>query len=1102
MQCPKCHTIISDNETVCPKCHKVLLLECPNCHSLEETAVCTQCGYKILVKCSKCGRINPAINDLCVQCGFSTKASLALQECESDEFAYVTIRFTNLKKIKRLLKSKDLYEKFLFKLKNLVLALVKNAEGLFITYGDIYALNFNKELSFPTSANKAVRFALKIANAFTQLNLKILEELRLPLGLNITIAKKNAEELQDIHIYDNNVKLLNLKKDIKKYLKGTQIIIDQYVWDEINKEYKTDSLFSTEENGQTTMFYEVVLDSYVLPPDTEKDDEFDNVGREMLPKVAKNEDKETDMYSFNVFDINAKCSFEITNAVAIRDKLSSLSLDKKAKILALRSKAEYRADTADIREFFEKEGYRTLTINCTEAMNYEPWGFFVKLFKAFYNLPFLNKNTVFDDRIPKTFEPLFNLCKGISAQASTSEDARFMYIELWGKFMACLSNTAVIVDGFEHLDDSSIQAITLYLDKLRNIAPNFVFITNEKTAAHSKMKDLLRMDSYTELKLIKSSFSDCLSTIKINATDFIDSFYFEKIKENFNGSYLYFKYAIKYLMDTGVLISFENKLLVKGSKSVVIPGNLFELYKARMKYLGKKQDISLIMAYSSMLYSGMDLSTFELLGIQDLNSNVKILIDSGLAKLESNNLIINNISIFNDIILASIKKEAEVMLAKNIMAKAGPALDKASIALNFGKMGAFGEEYSTLCYNADLSIAVGDYDAYLKNCLGFLSLIDKVVSIVDPEDIDARKKEVYDSILKYLYAYTPTKIYFIENILLTDAINENDNERIVRLSNMMLQGALISSNYTEALGLLHNILSRMEHPTLTVDGAVNAKFFLLSLVNMEILYNIGKFKECVETAMEIISVLNIDIIDKIKPAGFSTNSFVSHILETLRLASFAKLYLMEDDLDDFINNIENHLGTDFPDKDCIYAIRDFLGGKIYDIGAVENYSAFSKTVFLILQEISNLQAEEDYAKFAQNIFQAKLLAEDICQMEIKYLCDLLIGYAYAKQGVEVKAEYIYEDVLNIAEKSAMFNILILAKYFLARLEKEPQDSILIVSDALDIIRKHENQAVILYVLFEKMYINYASQTGVSETRLELETQKLNDYKEKLKLILE
>ncbi len=52
-----------------------------------------------------------------------------------------------------------------------------------------------------------------------------------------------------------------------------------------------------------------------------------------------------------------------------------------------------------------------------------------------------------------------------------------------------------------------------------------------------------------------------------------------------------------------------------------------------------------------------------------------------------------------------------------------------------------------------------------------------------------------------LYGYSPAKIYFIENMLLMDAINENDNEKIVKLSNLMLQGALISSNYTDALGL-------------------------------------------------------------------------------------------------------------------------------------------------------------------------------------------------------------------------------------------------------------------------------------------------------------
>ena len=44
----------------------------------------------------------------------------------------------------------------------------------------------------------------------------------------------------------------------------------------------------------------------------------------------------------------------------------------------------------------------------------------------------------------------------------------------------------------------------------------------------------------------------------------------------------------------------------------------------------------------------------------------------------------------------------------------------------------------------------------------------------------------------------------------------------------MLQGALISANYSDALSLLHNIFIRIPNPTLLVDGAINTKFLLLS----------------------------------------------------------------------------------------------------------------------------------------------------------------------------------------------------------------------------------------------------------------------------------
>lgn len=70
----------------------------------------------------------------------------------------------------------------------------------------------NKELSFPTSANKAIRLAIKIINAFSELNANVIEELSTPLKLNITIIKKSSEELLDKTIVDTNVKLLSVKK--------------------------------------------------------------------------------------------------------------------------------------------------------------------------------------------------------------------------------------------------------------------------------------------------------------------------------------------------------------------------------------------------------------------------------------------------------------------------------------------------------------------------------------------------------------------------------------------------------------------------------------------------------------------------------------------------------------------------------------------------------------------------------------------------------------------------------------------------------------------------------------------------------------------------
>ena len=109
-----------------------------------------------------------------------------------------------------------------------------------------------------------------------------------------------------------------------------------------------------------------------------------------------------------------------------------------------------------------------------------------------------------------------------------------------------------------------------------------------------------------------------------------------------------------------------------------------------------------------------------------------------------------------------------------------------------------------------------------------------------------------------------------------------------------------------------------------------------------------------------------------------------------------------------------------------------------------------------------------------NIYQAKLLATDIHQTGLEYICDLLIAYAYAKIGIISKASYIYNDVHEISESSAIFNTTILANYFIAltKIEcNEIDDALIIISDALDEIQRRDNQSKVFFAMFEKLYID-------------------------------
>ena len=96
----------------------------------------------------------------------------------------------------------------------------------------------------------------------------------------------------------------------------------------------------------------------------------------------------------------------------------------------------------------------------------------------------------------------------------------------------------------------------------------------------------------------------------------------------------------------------------------------------------------------------------------------------------------------------SLKKEAEIYLVKNIIAQIGKGLDDSMMALLMGKLEMFKEEYLTLWKNAQFAIKTGDYDAYLKNCLGFLSLLGYMKTNISKEEIEVNGIEDFEKALR------------------------------------------------------------------------------------------------------------------------------------------------------------------------------------------------------------------------------------------------------------------------------------------------------------------------------------------------------------------
>lgn len=1080
MRCPKCDHDINENMLVCPNCKKVLKLVCPKCKTINKSNTCKKCGFVIISRCHSCGKINQTIAEKCSKCGFNTYTSVAINSSNIDEFACITLEFKNLKDIKLALGSTKLAEKFKSNLDSLILTYTDSIGLSREIIEDIYVIRFSKNDSFKESAINAMKTAVEIQNLIIELNSKLKKQTNTTLKCNIAVLKRDIYSQPNEYKSGFDIKLIYSHQKESSLLNDLQIITDSYIYEQICEDYELNALSAKFIKNEMMTFFELNLAKYIKMPVPKKDEEeIKNLAKAHIFEDNTSELPENeDIYDINALDFNElRCTFTQTkSAFLIHDVLDKFKQNKK-QIIALKCEKEFFPETGDLLKKLEDAGiYKNVfRITCHDEMKYKPYGFFYDLITSIYTFSQstkLMKDNTFDmfKNVDASgfIKDLINLTERTFPHP---EDVRYSLFDIFMHVFGFMANSIIYIENFEKIDETSYEVLQSMLENFHNLNVSYLISSKKEFSLHKSSHFLLANPNYTEITVKPTPFKELIEGNIKTFEKILDSYYMQKISQNTKGSLLYFKNAIDYLLEKELLQVEKGTLNITEFENILIPPKLDELIAKRLEHLMKKEKNAYQM-FAMLLLIGpsIDVRTSTLFALPDMAASITKLTEKKYIYLYKDTICIQNYNLFKNAFMKTASLEYKQTIANDLLTKVfeseirHPAETQLYNILEKGK-----QEFLTWEYLSRVCASMGDFSAYLKCSIKFLKLLDNHVNEDSQKTIEEYKIEVYENISNLLYKYSPNEIHNITQIILENLEKSTDNKKIINLSNKMLQGCLIGGNYSYALHLVHKLLSKFPNASINPqDPNFSSAFFLISLVKIEILFSIGNFKDCIDSGDEILEILTMKNLEKLKPSNLSDKQFVDVISDTMSFVGIARLVLIRNDLREFIEKFEQNIGASLNLFDLLEPARDLIKG--YDIKLPQdgNYEEdkFSKILFNIIKAFK--ENKDNPKKFAGNIYQAKITARMNKLPQIEFICDLLIGYSYFKLGKYKKANIIYYNVLEISTKNGLKLITYLAWYLISMLkfeQKEIEIAFGLANNAIIQLEKNYNSSEFLLFLF-------------------------------------
>ena len=473
---------------------------------------------------------------------------------------------------------------------------------------------------------------------------------------------------------------------------------------------------------------------------------------------------------------------------------------------------------------------------------------------------------------------LINLQK---RETESAENDRFVYFDIFMTLMKIIPKTLIYIEDFEKIDPSSYDVLKYLFKSFEELDVGFLISYDKNFSLHKDCHFLLMQPYYTEISLKPASFEKLIENNKVYYRNILDNFYFQRIAKYACGSSLFIDIAIQYLIEEGVYSSCDDCIEMINPKTIIVPSSLDKLVARRLNLLQDDVDTMKFLTSIILLGTRVDVDTAKILAGTKYKTVIQKLTDSGYIYEYNNCIYFPNYNLVRRNLINTLSKIYIEQISQDLFQKVFvdnmPSPVKAYL---FNLLGDTDNEQIQWEQLAKINLSLGDFNSYINS-------IEKVLKILNTKtdedgSIAEYKSQLYENISENLYIYNPEYNREIAAETLENIEKTADTEKIIQLCNKIIDGALDAGDYSHALELTHKVLSILPASSINpMDENFNKYFFLMSLIHIHILFNIGALADCINIGYKVLNVVNNDTLEILKPDFYSDEAFQRLILDSI-----------------------------------------------------------------------------------------------------------------------------------------------------------------------------------------------------------------------------